>query len=187
VISSAVFDLETSDLDGDKGIILCAVIKSSITGKKTVIRTDKTNKDWSKGLRGNDKHTVEQISRELQKHDVLVAHNGNRFDVPFLRTRCLRWDLPTFPAMKLVDPMRIFFNKFRLRRNSLANISDYLGVKARKTPLDMSVWMDAMQNGTIASMDLIVEHCMADVDVLEAVLNKVMPFVKILDDRGSGL
>jgi uncharacterized protein YprB with RNaseH-like and TPR domain len=179
--------LETSSLEADKGIILCAVIKSSITGKKTVIRTDDTNPQWKKGRRGFDDKTCELIAQELIKHDVLVAHNGNSFDVPYLRTRCLRWDLPTFPAMKIVDPMRIFFNKFRMGRNSLANISDYLGVKEKKTPLDMSIWMDAMQNGTRSSMDLIVKHCVADVDVLEAVLNKVKPFIKLLDDRGSGL
>lgn len=187
MISTAIFDLETSDLDGDKGIILCAVIKSSIDGKKTVIRTDHTNPLWKKGFRGNDRVTTQQISSILQNHDVLVAHNGNRFDVPFLRTRCLRWGLPTFPSMKLVDPMRIFFNKFRLRSNGLANVSDYLDVTARKTPLHLSIWMDAILNGSKKSMDLIVEHCVADVDVLEAVLNKAKPFIKLLDDRGSGL
>jgi uncharacterized protein YprB with RNaseH-like and TPR domain len=187
VISTAVFDLETSDLAGDRGIILCAVVQSSERRKPTIIRTDDTNPGWSKGKRGDDSETVRQVAAALRGHDVLAAHNGTRFDVPFLRTRMLRWGMDPLPDMKIVDPLSIAWRKLRLRSNALGAVSDHLRIRDRKTPLDLSVWMDAVLNGTRESMDLIVEHCVADVKVLAAVLRGVKGFVRQLDDRGSAL
>lgn len=187
MISTAIFDLETSDLSGDRGIILCACIKSSTKKKIITIRTDETNPKWKKGERGDDEATVTQIAKILADHDVLVAHNGTRFDMPFLRTRMLRWGLPRMPDLKIVDPCSIAWRKFKLTRNSLGNIGDYLGVKEKKTPLDMSLWMDAILNGSKSAMDMIVKHCVADIEVLAGILDLVKPYVKVLDDRGSAL
>lgn len=182
-----MFDLETSALEGDKGIILCGCIKSSESKKILTIRTDETNPGWKAGKRGDDRETVRLLVEELSKHDVLVAHNGRFFDVPYLRTRMLKWKMPRLPDIKLVDPCQIARNKFKLRSNSLNAILDYLGLKDRKTPLDMSTWAEATQNGSKWAMDLIVEHCIADVKVLDGVLAAVKPYIKLLDDRGSAL
>ena len=188
MIDTAIFDLETSDLAGDRGIVLCAVIQSSRRKKPYVIRTDETNaKGWRAGQRGDDSKTVAQVCDILVDHDVLAAHNGTRFDVPFLRTRRLRWGMKPMPEVKIVDPLSIAWRKLRLRSNRLGAISDHLGIKDKKTPLDLSIWMDAILNGTRASMDLIVEHCVADVAVLAGVLNFVKPFIRVLDERGSAL
>lgn len=116
-----------------------------------------------------------------------MAHNGGRFDVPFLRTRLARWGMKRLPDIKLVDPCSIAWRKLRLRSNRLGAIADMIGVKDKKTPLDMSVWMDAILNGTRKSMDLIVEHCIADIKVLAGVTDLVRPYIKVLDDRGSSL
>lgn len=187
MISTAIFDLETSDLSGDRGIILCGVIKSSTNDKLHVIRSDETNPGWKAGKRGNDKNTVRHLIRILSDHDVLVAHNGTRFDLPFLRTRAIRWGLPRLPDIKIVDPLSIAWRKLRLASNSLGRVADHAGVKDRKTPLDMSLWMAAVLDGDEHAMNKIVAHCIADVKVLEGVLAVVKPYVKILDDRGSAL
>lgn len=187
VISTACFDIETSDLDGARGIILCACIQSSKQRKMVTLRTDKMNPNWKKGLRGDDSALVKELSDILVEHDVLAAHNGAKFDIPFVRTRRLRWGMKPMPEKKMVDPLAIAWRKLRLRSNRLGAISDHLGIADKKTPLDLSIWMDCILNGTKASMDLIVEHCQADVRVLEAVLEAVQPYVKILDERGSAL
>lgn len=187
MISSACFDLETSSLSGDRGVILCAVVKSSIDKKKNVYRIDQTSDQWSKGRRGDDKRLTSLIIKDLARHDIIAAHNGQRFDVPFLRTRAAHWGLPAVPNFKMVDPLQIAWRKFRLDSNSLGRIADHAGVKEHKTPLDFSIWMDAIHNGSPSAMNLIVKHCVADVDVLDAVLDVVRPYVKLFDDRGSAL
>lgn len=186
MISTAIVDIETSDLEADRGIILCAVINSSIDGYH-VYRSDELNKSWKKGLRGDDSSITDKVIKCLNNHDVIVAHNGTGFDVRFLRSRALHWDLPRVPDWKIIDPLKIAWNKFKLRANNLGAIGSFISANTDKTVLDMQVWMDAVLNGTISSMDLIVEHCVKDVELLTEVLEKVKPYVKQLDDRGSAL
>lgn len=189
MVSTLILDLETTDLEADRGVILCACYESSKEpGKVTTLRNDLINsKDWRHGKRGNDKELVKQICAVVRAHDIIVAHNGARFDLPFLRTRCLRWGLKPLKEPKIVDPLQIAWRKFKLRSNRLGAVADYLGIKDKKTPLDMSVWADAMLNGSKPAMNLIVKHCIADIRVLSAVLPHVKPFIKVFDDRGSAL
>ena len=188
MISTLVFDIETTDLEADRGVVLCASFESSrAPGRVKTLRNDRMSPGWAKGVRGDDRALVEAVCDLIRAHDVLVAHNGNRFDLPFLRTRALRWGLAPLREHKIVDPLTVAWRKFKLRSNRLGAISDYLGIPDRKTPLDMSIWADAMLNGSKKAMDLIVAHCEADVRVLSAVLTHVAPFVRVLDDRGSAL
>lgn len=187
MISTAIFDLETSDLNGDRGIVLCGCVKSSKHRGIITVRSDETNPNWDRGKRANDKETVKRIAAILSDHDVVAAHNGVRFDLPFLRTRLARWGLPRLPDLKVVDPLNLAWRKLRLHRNTLASLQDHLGVSHVKTPLALSKWMEAILDGSRSAMDEIVAHCVADVKVLDAVLDLVKPYVKQLDDRGSGL
>lgn len=187
MISTAVFDIETSDLQADRGIILCACVKSSVDGKMHVIRTDETNKDWEKGKRANDRGTVRALADILSEHDILAAHNGGRFDIPFLRTRMLRWGMKRLPPVKHVDPLSIAWRHLRLNKNGLGALADHMGIKEKKTPLEWAEWMKAILDGDRRAMNKIVAHCKADVIVLEKVLDNVKSYCKLFDDRGSAL
>lgn len=187
MISTGIFDIETSALEADRGIILCAVIQGSNKKTPTIFRTDELNPKWKRGNRGDDSEITRRLTKTLSQFDVLVAHNGTRFDIPFIRTRLARWGLERFPDVKIIDPLSIAFRKFRLNHNSLGSISDFIGSSDRKHRLDWSVWMDCILNGSTAAMDEIVTHCLADVRELNDVLNLVKPYVKVLDDRGSAL
>jgi uncharacterized protein YprB with RNaseH-like and TPR domain len=182
-----VFDLETTALEGDRGIVLCASYESSDYKGVHTLRADDLNHGWNKGRRGDDSGVVAGIATVLKAHDVVVAHNGSRFDIPFLRTRMLKWRMPRLPDLKLVDPCSVLFRKFRMRSNSLNALLDFLELKDRKTPLDMAVWAEAMNNGTRSAMDKIVKHCVKDVRALSAAFDIVKPYVKLIDDRGSSL
>lgn len=188
MITTLILDLETTDLECDRGVLLCASYESSKEpGKVRTLRNDEISAGWAEGRRGDDKELVKQVCALVRSHDVIVAHNGTRFDLPFLRTRALRWNLRPLLDVKIVDPLSIAWRKLRLRSNRLGNIADFVGIEDKKTPLDMSVWADAMLNGSKKSMNLIVSHCEADIRVLAGVLEVVKPFIRILDDRGSAL
>lgn len=188
MISTLVIDIETTDLAADRGVVLCVCYESSKhPGEICTLRNDEISKGWKKGRRGDDKEIVRRTNTVIREHDVVVAHNGQRFDLPFLRTRAMRWGLPALEEPKIVDPLAILWRKHRLRSNRLGALSDILGLSDKKTPLDLSVWADAMLNGSKSAMDLIVEHCEADVRVLSGVLPHVTPYVKVLDHKGSAL
>jgi uncharacterized protein YprB with RNaseH-like and TPR domain len=171
VITSACFDIETSSLDGHFGIILVAAVKPN-HGKIKVFRLDEINKKW-KTERSNDKELVIALSSELLKYDILVAHNGLKFDIPFIRARMAFWNLGTFPNKKIIDPYQIAKNNFRVFSKSLDSLSDLIGCKKKKTPVQGRYWIKAVLDGDKKSMDYIVEHCVRDVEILEELLNYV--------------
>lgn len=187
LVSSIVFDIETTALYADLGVVLCMSYESSEEpGVIRTIRADElASKDWKRGVRGNDREMVKRANEVLRKHDILVAHNGRFFDVPFLRTRAIKWDLAPLNDMVIVDPVRVARSKLRFQSNRLDRMLDTLGIAERKTPLDLSVWMDVLHNGNRTAMNTIVEHCEADVKALSALLPKVRPFIKQFDSMGS--
>lgn len=187
MLSTAVFDLETSSLNANEAVLLVSCFKSSELGTVTLRIDDTDSYHWDRGLRGHDNIIVQRTADILAQHDVIVAHNGSRFDVPFLRTRMLKHKMGRLPDLKMVDPCSMLFHKFRMKSNSLAAIIDHLGLRDKKTPLNMSVWIDATLNGNRKAMDEIVKHCIQDVKALDGVFNAVKPYIKLLDDRGSAL
>lgn len=187
LVSSIVLDIETTALYADLGVALCMSYESSEDpGVVHTLRTDHLNaKDWKRGVRGNDRELVKQANEVIRGHDIVIAHNGRFFDLPFLRTRAIVHRLAPLPDMVIIDPVRVARSKFRFQRNSLARMLDTLGLSEKKTPLELSTWMDVLHNGTRAGMEEIVEHCEADVRALSGLLPYVRPFIKQFDNMGS--
>src|SRR5262249_48969437 len=135
-----LFDLETSHLNADFGVLLCAVVKPS-HAKPVVFRADKLNPHW-KTKRSDDSGIVKAVIEELCKWDIWIAHNGARFDVPWLRTRMAKHGLPPLPPTKLLDPVQLARNKLKMSYNSLDKLATFLGVNT-KTEVDPDMWLRA--------------------------------------------
>jgi uncharacterized protein YprB with RNaseH-like and TPR domain len=185
-IKVACFDLETSGLDADFGIILCGVVKLQGEKKPIVLRADKLNKGWARGDRMNDSPLVKELKAILEEQDILVAHNAMFFDVPFMCAKCAEWGLGAFNHRKVIDPYQITRNKMRIRSKSLSNLCSHIGIKNRKTDVDGRTWKRAFLNGDTAAMDEIAHHCVIDVLMLEELLDAVKTYSREFNARGSG-
>ena len=182
MIGSACFDLECSSLQADFGIILAAVVKTPFK-KPKIFRADKLNPKWSK-TRSDDSKIVKAVADELSKYDILVAHNGVDFDLPFLRTRLLVHDLPPLPDFKIVDPVKIARKSLRLGYNSLERIASLLGVNQKKN-VDGQVWLRAILDGDKNAMDQITDKCVSDVLMLESIIDHLKPYTSFFNSWGS--
>jgi len=178
-----VFDLETTNLSADFGVILCGVIKG-VGEKPKIFRADQLNPKWA-SQRSDDREVVSALVTELGGYDIWVAHNGARFDVPFLRTRLLAWGLDPLPSKKLVDPVLLARNKLRMSFNSLNQVANHLGVNS-KTDVEPRQWLHAALDGDKKAMSYIVEHCVQDVYVLEKVIGALKHYCTTINSYGSG-
>lgn len=184
MITCCCFDLETSSLNADFGIVLCGVVQGD--GKKPrIFRGDEINPHW-RTKRSDDKALVKAIVRELEQYDIWIAHNGAKFDVPFLRTRLMAWGLPPLATKKLVDPVWLARNKLRLSYNSLKQVAAHLGIEQRKTEVTPQQWLRAYLDGDTRAMNYIVEHCVLDVEILAQVINNIKHYATQLNSWGSG-
>lgn len=184
MIKIATFDIETTHLAADFGIILCAVIKAHEKGAKPIVlRGDQLNPQWST-RRSCDKAIAKRLAEELSAFDVLVAHNGTRFDIPFIRTRLARWSLRPLPEIKLIDPCKISRAKLRMSYNSLDKIAGFLGCNS-KTDVTGEMWVRAALDGDRKAMDYIVDHCVEDVETLTGIVDAVKPYTTVFNTWGS--
>lgn len=168
------FDLETSGFDADWDILLTAAIKPFGHAPVT-FRAD----DYPTWLteRANDKQMTIDIANELRKHAIVVAHYGSKFDVPFLRAKMYKHDLPILPPMFGIDTWRVAWNNFKMSNRRLGTLAMFANVDEKEN-VDGTRWMRAAFNGEKEAMDKIMEHNILDVEILEKVSCMVFPFLK---------
>lgn len=184
MIRACAFDLECSSLNADFGVIGAAVLHFNDQRRPVVLRGDELNPKWYKGLRSDDSAIVRKVAELLQTADILVAHNGVQFDLPFLQSRLARWGLPYFQPRKFIDPVWLARKHFRLSSNSLDAVCSHLGIEG-KTPVSRRAWVEAFLDGSRAAMDEIVHHCKMDVKILVELVPYVKPYCRQFDTRGS--
>jgi uncharacterized protein YprB with RNaseH-like and TPR domain len=181
-----VFDLEMTGLNADSAIILC-IAHMPYEGKKKDVKLIRADQfpSW-KTNKSNNKDMVVAAMAALEKYDILIAHNGSRFDRPFLNALCLKYGLkPALRWVKFVDPCSLSWRHLRLHRNSLGALQAFLGIPVSKTPVAFDHWLKASLDGNKKSMDYICEHCVIDVVVLEAVYDRVRSLIDKVDKGAS--
>lgn len=140
----------------------------------------------------NDKTMLQKFIEVANLADELVGHNGDRFDLAWVRTRCLFHGIDMFPTYVTIDTLKTARSKFKFNSNKLDYIAKYLGV-GRKIKTEFSLWKDIVLNKDGAAMVKMVKYCKQDVIVLERVFNalrshmtpKVHYGVIFGQDRGS--
>lgn len=182
-IQACYFDIETSNLNADFGVVLCACIKPD--GKPVItLRGDRIIKGWG-DKRSDDGPLVIAIAEELSKYDLWVAHNGSKFDIPFLNTRLIAARVRPLQKPKvLIDPVWIARNNLRMSYNSLEKLAQVLGVNT-KTEVDPAMWLQATLDGDKRAMNYIVEHCVQDVITLDKVVDKMKHLCSAFNNWGS--
>lgn len=182
---TAIFDLETSSLFADTGILLCSVIKEyGPHGKRVVLRADQFP-EW-KTNRSNSRPIVEATLKALEDFDLFVAHNGQFFDKTMLVSWAVKWGLPVaLRFSKFIDPVMLARRHMRLSRRTLGNVLQFLEIPEQKTQILWSHWMKATIEGSTRSLDYIVEHCVVDVVALEKAYDRMRKLVKGIDEKGS--
>ncbi len=171
------WDLETSNLNANFGIILASSIKP-LGGEVVVHRID-DDPNYA-DHRWDDSHLVEAVRNELENYQVIVGWNHVGFDLPMLESRLIKHGLRALDKtnMCFVDMLWASRYRMRLSSNTLERVIEYLDTKTKKTPLIGEWWIRAMA-GDSAALDLIVEHNIKDVESLEEVADKLSRFVKL--------
>jgi DNA polymerase elongation subunit (family B) len=123
----------------------------------------------------DDKAICTRLYKELCQTDVLVAHNGDSFDLRYLETRLLFHGFPPLPPITSVDTLKIARKRFRFNSNRLDYLGSYLGV-GRKRQIEQGLWLLALKGNQKAIREL-AEYNKQDVTLLEAVFEKLRPYI----------
>lgn len=181
-----VFDLETWGLDRGWGVTLVAsgLIHGAPTGPESFTLRLRDYPAWKAGVRSNDEDLVKALFDLLRPCHIGYAHNGEYFDVRWLRTVALKYGL-AMPRLKLVDPAALARQKYLLGRNSLEALGDFLQIPHQKLHLSPDVWRHALMDDEPEAWAQLVKRCESDVLMLNAIAGKVTGDVGMVDFTGS--
>lgn len=124
----------------------------------------------------DDNRIVAGIWKILNEADIVIAHNGDNFDIPNINTRFIVNGLSPTKPYSTIDTLRIAQKQFGFSHNSLNALARVFGLP-EKIDTDFDLWKRC-KNGSddaLAEMELYNRH---DVEVLEEVYLKIRPWIK---------
>ena len=124
-----------------------------------------------------DKKLIKKFVKELEKSEEAIAHNGDNFDLKWLRTRALFHGVQMNHSINTIDTLKLAKSGFYFNSNKLDYIAKFLGVGA-KLPTGLDLWKKVCLEGCEESLEKMVEYCKMDVEVLEKVHQKLNPYTK---------
>lgn len=122
-------------------------------------------------LARDDKRISKEIWAFLEEADVVIAHNGDSFDIPRLNTRFILNGINPPMTYQSIDTLKLVRKKFSFSSNKLDYIGTILGL-GNKIKTDFDLWRGVDQ-GDQASIDKMAEYNKRDVTLLEEVYLKV--------------
>ena len=132
-------------------------------------------------LKWNKEHSDKQMLIDFIKvantANELIGHNGDRFDIKKIRTRCIYHRIPMFPKYRTLDTLKKARSGFAFNSNKLDAIAKFLGVGAKMEHEGFDMWVKCMNNDETA-LNNMIEYCMQDVVVLEDVYTAMQHYIK---------
>ena len=181
----ACFDIETSNLNADFGLILCAVFYDVNTRETKILRWDKMQE--FKKDRVSDKELCIELKNTIESYDVIIGYNTINFDMRFIRARMMKHGLSPIVGVRHIDLYWYVKSKIKISNNKLDTVSKLLGTSERKTEVDGDKWIEALvYAGTPRgrkAMDYIVEHCVKDTIVLAEVFSWFKDMINVIRVR----
>jgi hypothetical protein len=128
-----------------------------------------------KSHKEDDKHLIADLWELLNEADIVVAHNGDRFDIRKANARFVAHGLPPPSPYKSVDTLKIARKHFKFDSNRLDDLGKYLGVGRKIPHTGKHLWLGCM-NGDKKSWKTMRRYNTQDVTLLERVYLKLRPW-----------
>jgi len=116
----------------------------------------------------NDIEVVKKLHQLFEEADVIVAHNGNSFDVKMSQTKFMLHKLPVPKPFKTVDTKLVAKRHGRFMSNALDDLGNNLGLGRKVKHPGFAMWLGCM-SGDSKSWDMMEKYNKQDVALLEKV------------------
>lgn len=155
--------------------IICGCFKELGSNKVKSVSVLDDAKRFKKDHR-DDYYVVKTLRDILDDVDVLIHQNGDRFDLKVFNTRLIKHNLPPLPKLLTVDTLKEVKKIAKFTSNRLDFLGDQL-LGSGKTPTSPGLWMKASSGDPKAVKEMIT-YCKGDVNVLEGLYNRLLPYMK---------
>jgi hypothetical protein len=137
--------------------------------------------------RHDDKDLCKDLFKVLDRADIVVAHNGDAFDIKKINSRLLVHGYKPPSPYKTIDTLKFARRTFKFDSNKLDNLGRYLG-EGRKLPhTGAALWRGCLA-GDARSWKVMRKYNGQDVDLLAGVYERLKawapshPDLRVWDD-----
>ncbi len=127
-------------------------------------------------VKGDDKRIIRGIWDKFNEADIVIAHNGNKFDIKKLNTRFILTGLKPPTQYRKIDTLRVAKGSFAFSSNRL----DYLGKmieNKQKIETNFKLWTDCLE-GKQDALDKMMKYNLMDVELLEDVYLELRAWIR---------
>jgi len=127
--------------------------------------------------KGDDKALTELIANLFNEADVVVAHNGDGFDIKKVNAKILENGLPIPSFYKSVDTLKVARKYFKFNSNKLDDLGNILKVGRKQEHQGFKLWLGCLE-GDEKSWKKMKAYNKQDVVLLEQVYLKLRPWIE---------
>lgn len=145
-------------------------------GEKTVHSVSLPDFPDYKKNKGDDELLVRELWYLFDEADVIVAHNGDQFDIKKAHARFSAHKLGPTSPFKSVDTKKVAKRYFKYNSNKLDDLGNYLGLGRKIQTGGFELWKGCMA-GDMKSWATMVKYNKQDVVLLEKVYLELRPWM----------
>jgi uncharacterized protein YprB with RNaseH-like and TPR domain len=120
----------------------------------------------------NDKALTKDLWKLLDEADIIIAQNGDSFDLPKINTRFLIHGFQPPSPYRTVDTLKIAKKAFAFDSNKLDDLGHYLGIGRKLPHTGFHLWKGCMSGDPEAWVQMKKYNC-HDIELLEQLYFKI--------------
>jgi len=125
----------------------------------------------------DDKRLLEDIWNLMNDADIIIAHNGDKFDIPKLNTRFLLNGYNPPAPYQTIDTLKGCRNAFRFSHNRMDYVNKVLGLDQKVDTGGMALWLSCMA-GDEEALAKMESYNINDVVILEELYLAIRAWIK---------
>lgn len=118
----------------------------------------------------NDLMILRDLHALISSADIVVGHNGDRFDVRIANSRFIQQGLEPYSKIDSEDTLKQARGRFKFTSNKLTDLAKYAGLGTKKETGGIKLWVDC-SNGDMKAWKRMKGYCRHDVKLLVGVYN----------------
>lgn len=148
---------------------------------KTKVFSQRMGKKYKPG-KLDDREVVQKLQQLLNEADVVLTHNGKKFDIKKFNSRCLFHKIKPPSSFHQIDTYQLFKGNFAEDSNKLQEIAEKYGLGSKVKHGGFPLWKACMR-GDEKAWKLMEKYNRRDVDLTVAAYN----LIKVWIDRKKPL
>jgi len=124
----------------------------------------------------DDRRIVESMWALLDEADIIIAHNGKRFDIKLMNTRFILHEILPPMYYQVIDTLEKARSTFSFSSNALDYVNMLMELDGKRET-NFQLWVDCYA-GNKKALDKMVDYNKHDVVILEELYVRIRPWIK---------